>query len=441
MTDILSWILEPAISLSLFYLGYVLFLKHEAFFRANRYYLLTAILFSFALPYINITSPVAPVNYSFIIPEVSITGAAINQEAAVADGGITASTIIITIYLIVAFMLFGRLALRMRQLYLLVVLNKCTRYGNAYIVNLKSDQAPFSFMNYIFINPGHYNPEEEKKIIEHELVHIGQYHSVDVLILEFLTILQWFNPFAWLFRKSMVEVHEYLADYEMIKKGTNVSFYQTLLMNLQIGREFFLPVNHFNKSLTLNRIRMMTRLRPPSWRKIKFLLLIPAVFVITLMCTKYEEEIPGLLNEPLIAENINTDPIADELPERESPLTAAETFIPPVMSENNDVFFEVEEMPGFQGKGQDGFRNYIAENLRYPQIAAESGIQGRAFVQFVVKADGSVADAKIVRGVDPALDREALRVVMASPKWEPGRQRGQAVDVAFTFPINFVLQE
>ncbi len=109
-------------------------------------------------------------------------------------------------------------------------------------------------------------------------------------------------------------------------------------------------------------------------------------------------------------------------------------------AEEAEVFFIVEDMPDFQGGGQDAFRRYIAENLRYPQIAAENGIQGRVFVQFVVNADGSVSDATVVRGVDPSLDREALRVVMSSPKWTPGRQRGQPVRVAFTFPINFVLQ-
>jgi periplasmic protein TonB len=105
-----------------------------------------------------------------------------------------------------------------------------------------------------------------------------------------------------------------------------------------------------------------------------------------------------------------------------------------------EIFFIVEDMPDFQGKGQDGFRTYIAENLKYPQIAAENGIQGRVFVQFVVNEDGQVSDATVVRGVDPALDREAVRVVMSSPRWTPGKQRGEPVRVAFTFPINFVLQ-
>jgi protein TonB len=105
-----------------------------------------------------------------------------------------------------------------------------------------------------------------------------------------------------------------------------------------------------------------------------------------------------------------------------------------------EVFFIVEDMPSFQGKGQEGFRAWIAKNLRYPEIAAENGISGKVYVQFAVNSKGQVVDAVVVRGVDPALDKEAVRVVTASPKWSPGKQRGKAVKVQFTFPINFVLQ-
>ncbi len=108
--------------------------------------------------------------------------------------------------------------------------------------------------------------------------------------------------------------------------------------------------------------------------------------------------------------------------------------------EEAEIFFIVEDMPGFMGKGQDGFRTWIGQNLRYPEIAAENGISGRVFVQFVVEPNGSVTNVKVVRGVDPALDAEAVRVVKSSPKWTPGKQRGKAVRVSFTFPINFVLQ-
>ncbi|MBN2521301.1 MAG: energy transducer TonB [Bacteroidales bacterium] len=108
--------------------------------------------------------------------------------------------------------------------------------------------------------------------------------------------------------------------------------------------------------------------------------------------------------------------------------------------EEAEVFFIVEEMPEFMGGDQNEFRKFIQQNLKYPQIAAENGISGRVFVYFVVNEKGEVTNARVVRGVDPSLDKEALRVVMSSPKWNPGRQRGKPVRVAFTFPIVFVLQ-
>ncbi|PID92401.1 MAG: energy transducer TonB [Bacteroidetes bacterium] len=109
--------------------------------------------------------------------------------------------------------------------------------------------------------------------------------------------------------------------------------------------------------------------------------------------------------------------------------------------EEEEVFFIVEDMPTFNGGDPaTEFRRYIGENLRYPDIAAENGISGRVIVQFAVNKVGKVVDAKVIRGIDPALDKEAIRVVMTSPKWTPGKQRGKAVKVLFTFPINFVLQ-
>ncbi len=104
------------------------------------------------------------------------------------------------------------------------------------------------------------------------------------------------------------------------------------------------------------------------------------------------------------------------------------------------IFYNVQNMPSFQGKGQDGFRKWISRQLIYPEVAAENGISGTVYVSFVIEADGSVSNVAIVRGVDSALDAEAIRVIQLSPKWEPGMQRDVAVRVAFVFPIKFKLQ-
>ena len=107
--------------------------------------------------------------------------------------------------------------------------------------------------------------------------------------------------------------------------------------------------------------------------------------------------------------------------------------------EDAPVFFIVEEMPEFPG-GEAALHRYIAQSIKYPVIAQENGIQGRVYVSFVINQKGEVTNIKIARGVDPALDKEAIRVISKMPKWKPGKQRGKPVKVSFTVPINFVLQ-
>lgn len=106
----------------------------------------------------------------------------------------------------------------------------------------------------------------------------------------------------------------------------------------------------------------------------------------------------------------------------------------------DEIFVIVEDMPTFNGGDLNNFRLYVQHNLNYPEKAAKEKIQGRVFVQFVVDQYGDVVDIKIVRGVHPLLDSEAVRVIRSSPKWTPGKQRGKKVKVQFTFPIVFVLE-
>ena len=108
-------------------------------------------------------------------------------------------------------------------------------------------------------------------------------------------------------------------------------------------------------------------------------------------------------------------------------------------SDEGEIFEVVEQNPAFPG-GDKALMQYLTKNLKYPASAQENGIQGRVLVQFVVNKDGSIVDPKVLRSVDPALDKEAMRVVSAMPKWQPGKQRGKTVRVKFTLPVTFRLQ-
>ena len=108
--------------------------------------------------------------------------------------------------------------------------------------------------------------------------------------------------------------------------------------------------------------------------------------------------------------------------------------------EEQTIFEVVEQMPEFPNGGMAGLMQYLSKNIKYPTIAQENGTQGRVTVQFVVNRDGSIVDAKVLRGVDPYLDKEAIRVISFMPKWKPGMQRGKAVRVKYTVPVMFRLQ-
>lgn len=110
------------------------------------------------------------------------------------------------------------------------------------------------------------------------------------------------------------------------------------------------------------------------------------------------------------------------------------------VEEDTIPFILVEDKPKFKGGDANAFSKWVNERLVYPQICIENGVSGRVTLSFTIKADGTLADAKVLRGVDPALDKEALRVVNSSPKWTPGKQRDRAVAVTYTFPVIFQLR-
>jgi TonB family protein len=416
-------IIEPAIILSLFYLAYIIFLRNIKLFHARRAYLLSAILISFIMPQLSFEPPVTLPNYYNLTMDVTVSEPALQQVKLEKAPVWTSGKIIITIYLLISGLLFIRFIFRLRNLFMLVALNNSTEYKNAFIVKLDGETPPFSFFSYIFLNENQYSNKDNQKIKEHEMAHVNQYHSLDLILLECLTILQWFNPFAWMCRNSLIRVHEFLADEEVINNGTSIPEYQSLLINLQTGTEFLLPANYFKKSLTLNRIKMMTKSRTPKWKSIKFYILMPALTILALVSTKTTWQEP-------VETNVQV-PDTNHIEQYEYRYT----------TEGIPYYFKVEEFPNFNGKGQEGFRHYLADNIRYPDEAKEKGIQGRVFVQFMVMRDGSVSHIQIVRGIHPILDKEALRVVESSPEWEAGKIGGMPVNVVFTFPVNFALDD
>lgn len=150
-----------------------------------------------------------------------------------------------------------------------------------------------------------------------------------------------------------------------------------------------------------------------------------------------EVEVLNVVEDDVETESIEINTEDD----KETEVVIAPPVEAPVEEEEEEVVFVVvETMPEFPG-GQQALFKYLSENVKYPVIAQENGIQGRVICQFVVNKDGAIVDVEVVRsGGDPSLDKEAVRVIKSMPKWNPGKQRGKAVRVKYTVPVNFRLQ-
>lgn len=146
----------------------------------------------------------------------------------------------------------------------------------------------------------------------------------------------------------------------------------------------------------------------------------------------------------VVEDDVKLDDVDIVSSEDDASSAQVEAYTPPAVVEEEEessqqIFTVVETMPEFPG-GQGALLQYLSKSIKYPVIAQENGIQGRVSCSFVVNKDGSIVDAEVIRGVDPSLDKEALRVINAMPKWSPGKQRGKPVRVKYTVPVTFRLQ-
>jgi len=406
MDKVINYIFESGFSLAVLTTIYILFLRKETFFKQNRIFLLGSILFSVIIPLVKLPAitSIGPV----MLPEVTVSPyksiLKIMSFYGRPDGpdfNAIAGIINVLIYTYLAGVIYFslRFLYRILRIMLLVKRNE-VKEGNGYkLVLIDGYFSPFSFLNYVFVSRSGEKNDDYDKMILHELEHVKQGHTVDILLLEALTVFHWFNPFVWLLKRVVRENHEFLADTGVLSKGVNRVWYKQLLLNQYVGQQYIIS-NSFNYSLIKKRIKMMSKIRSSKLAGIKYLL--GFIFATAL----------------LIAFGCEQN---NSLPEEKKPL-----------------FFIVEQMPEYPG-GEQALHDFIASTVKYPDEANEKGIEGRVYVSFTISDKGKVTDAKIARGVDPLLDKEALRVIKSMPDWKPGMQRGIPVNVQFTVPINFSL--
>ena len=437
MNNLFAYLVELNISLMILYVAYKLFFERDKNFNVRRIYLMGVVLLPLILPLLpdSMRMPIgqmAPITIN--LEGVTILGAG---EAAAENGSFSFTTVLLMIYLVILSIGVVKVLMQLTRIALAIIRSKRFQ-AEGYILLDSPTLHASSFFGYIFIDPAASEDDSFSHILDHENIHKREWHSIDRILVEIFVIINWFNPVAWMFRRSVIENLEYLADSAVLRRGTDPTKYQLSILNQYIGCASI--SNQFSSQIK-KRINMLNKnYKLGSKWKLSLLLPLSVIAFFIVSCTDKDAPIDAI------------DP-ADEI--------AAEA--------SEQIFMVVEEMPTFNGEEAIEFRRYIAYNLAYPKEAVEAGVTGRIIITFIVDKEGKVVipdqetlaesqgkaiDEVVVTSYrkiaddaeEPAekyiemLKKEVIRVVSSSPAWKPGKQRGQAVNVQFTFPVNFVLQ-
>lgn len=273
------YLFKSAVWLSGFAIVYMIFLKNERYFLLKRIYLIAGILVSVIFPLITIHYPVELSMPSLsTVPPVPYDGFAPVQSASV-EQEFNYYYLLAGIYVAGIGFLLAKNLYQFSNLLKAIKKAKISNLGTAKLIRTSEFSSSFSFFNYVFVNPA-VSEEEVKEIMNHELVHVNQKHWLDLALGEFLRLLQWANPFAWIYTGFMRLNHEYLADEVALQNSTDPALYKAALLN-QLFRSPVISIsNPFNYSITKTRFDMMKKIVTSPYRKLKVLVVLPVIAVI-----------------------------------------------------------------------------------------------------------------------------------------------------------------
>jgi TonB family protein len=451
---LLIYQIKVGLCLIAFYLLWKLLLSRETFHRFNRVALLVVMVLALVLPWIKISlDAMSPVAKQMVMLEdliVTPDGAVRAQQASTSWTvmGIVAAVYFIGMALVAAWLLHSQWNLHG----LMKKGRKESLPGGVTLHIVPGDLAPFSYFKHIVINEQDYR-DNPREILIHEQAHIDLRHSWDVMFLGLITLFQWWNPAVWLLSNELRQVHEYEADEAVLNANVDVKQYQLLLIRKSVGDQLFSMANNFNYQSLKKRIRMMTMNKSSQWKTLRALAVVP-VIALALLAFANSKSVAAVVTasvpqdravqsemqspEPVQVEAATQPVEAEAVPEAVE-MNTEEQATQETEPQSKKVYNSVEQMPEFPG-GVAGLMRYLSENIKYPPEAAKNDIEGRVIVQFIIDETGQVGEVKVVRSVSDELDAEAVRVVKTLPKFEPGRQDGEAVSVWYTLPIVFKMQ-
>lgn len=416
----ITYILECLVIQLTFLLTYDLFLKRETFFQWNRIYLLATFAGSLLFPLVRFDSLKTPVPEKLVEYQEFF----LQMDEVVAVGGLQESfwqTVDwgYVLYTSVALVMMFWFGIKLYHIYRLKKEGTVSLEKHYVKVVLPKSEQAFSFFRYVFL--GEHLPQEKlQTIMEHEMVHVRQWHSLDLMFFELMRIIFWFNPLVYAYQNRISELHEYIAD-EQASKIDKKKQYELLLSRILESQSFSLVNQFFKQSLIKKRIIMLTKEKSRTIYQLKYTLLFPLVL--------------GILMYTSCSGTENAFQVFDE--------QEVATGVP--ASERTLMSFDViEEAPTFPGCQdavdkrncfKEKMQKHILENFKFPEKGSNQDFQGKVEVLFSVLKNGSIEN--FTDGPNKAFKDEIERVLQLLPKMEPGKQGRETMETLYKFPLSW----
>nr|WP_293285800.1 M56 family metallopeptidase [Allomuricauda sp.] len=478
----ITYILESLAFQLVFLLAYDLFLKKETFFQWNRTYLLGTFALSIILPWVKVEALTTPMPDGLQTTTVFLT----QLNGVVLGPGAEETSILQQIswpYLVLGLgSLFATIwfAYKLVQIKRLRHKGAVEHYREFTKVTVPQSTSAFSFFRNIFMGE-EIQKDKEDNILAHELVHVKQWHSLDLLFFELARIVFWFNPLVYIYQNRVAELHEFIADERAVKHN-KADHFEMLLSQAFHTQNISFVNQFFNRSLIKKRIVMLQKKKSKAVWQLKYALLLPLVLGM-LVYTSCESEKSNTVSDSerqlsleerlqmLSNEIEGKDSLTES--ERNQIAKMAQTMIdqtnksasevngwtvkaginPPASVERDSTdavaFAVIDEVPIFPGcenavdKKQcfnEKIVEHIKKHFRYPEAAEKQGIQGRVSILFTIDTNGEISSIK-KRGPSEILENEAVRIIERLPKMQPGKHKGETVNVPFAIPITFKLKD
>lgn len=450
MRSALVYLVQVIAVSGLLYAYYHWVLRNSRYHQYNRFYLLAITILSLIIPFLKIdvdfsSSRDIPTLYQ-VLAEVK-AGKPVNQSV---SSLFTFQQLVQTIYALIAFFLLLRIVLGLLRVLRLKMRSRYEKLNDISFFYTREEEAPFSFFRWLFWHEEiQIDSDEGKTIFRHELFHIRQRHSWDIMTMELLSAIFWFNPFFHLIKKELKAIHEFLADRYAIAENNKWDYAELLMMKaLQTRYRLIHPFFH---NQIKRRIAMINKSSKPSYQYLRKLMVLPLAFVLVTLiavdCTSKDvrNDIIADKRDNVKEEVQNAEEFKRAITDSTKGILRKKQFIEQLdkvkeelkSRESKGPFVELAT-PSFAG-GRAAWQQFLQKNLN-ANVPVDNGAAEGTFTvvtQFMVDKHGRISDLKALTHFGHGMEEEVLRVMKLSPAWIPATQDGRAIDSYTKQPITF----